>query len=151
MLNPVALKIQALYPTASSNPSTGKFVSGTLQPTGTVTNNYYYSLPTASTQPKYFGRLDYDVSPNNRITISDSEQNDAAPSPSFFAFPVGWQSGDVENNNAQVSDVWTISPRLINQARFGFTAQLNYFADATIGKGYPQQFGLQTAQANSLP
>ena len=151
MLSPVALKIQALYPTASSHPSTGKFVPGTLQPTGTVTNNYYYSLPTASTQPKYFGRLDYDVSPNNRITISESEQNDAAPSPSFFAFPVGWQSGDVENNNAQVSDVWTISPRLINQARFGFTAQLNYFADATIGKGYPQQFGLQTAQANALP
>ncbi len=82
MLSPVALKIQALYPTASSHPSTGKFVPGTLQPTGTVTNNYYYSLPTASTQPKYFGRLDYDVSPNNRITISESEQNDAAPSPS---------------------------------------------------------------------
>jgi hypothetical protein len=151
MLNPVALKTQSLYPTATSHPSTGMFVPGTLQPTGVVTNNYYYSLPAASWLTNYFGRLDYDVSPNNRITISEYDTNQPGRSPSFFAYPVGWDGTDGGSDNAQISDVWTISPRLINQARFGFSDQLNFFADDTLGKGYPQQIGLQFAEANSLP
>lgn len=151
MLNPVALKVQALYPTSSNHPSTGKFDQGILGPNGVWSNNYYYSLPAATWSPKYFGRLDYDVKPNNRITVSDSEQNAPATTPSIFASPVGWQSSDIENNNAQISDVWTISPHLINEARYGFTSQLNFFADSTLGKGYPQQFGFQFAKADSLP
>lgn len=151
MLNQVALNTQALYPTQANHPSTGKFVPGTLQPDGTVVNNYYYSLPSSAPQLKYFGRLDYDFRSNNRITISDSQQDAPAVGPTFFASPIGWQPYDVENNNAQISDVWTISPTLMNEFRYGFTAQLNYFADDTLGKGYPSQLGVQFAKADSLP
>ncbi|HLH36531.1 MAG TPA: TonB-dependent receptor [Alloacidobacterium sp.] len=151
LINPVALKIQSLFPTATNHPSSGFFIPGVLEPNGTTANNYYYSLATASWTTKYFGRLDYDVTAQHRITISDSEQDAPALGPSIFAAPVGWQNQDGENNNAQISDVWTISPRLINEARFGFTDELDFFADKTIGKGYPEQLGLSYAKADALP
>ena len=43
--------------------------------------------------------------------------------------PVGCQAGDVDNNNAQVTDVWNISAHTVNEARIGYTSQLNFFAD----------------------
>lgn len=152
-INPVAQAIEALYPTSASHPSSGSFVPGSPEANGETSNNYYYSLATATWTPKYFGRIDYDVSANNRITISDSEQDSPSLSPSIFASPIGYQGGDVENNNAEVSDVWTISPNLINEARYGFTDQLNFFADNTIGKNYPTTLGLTSPLAayNSLP
>ncbi len=151
MISPVAQAIQALYPSPSNHPSDGMFVTGVTEPYGTVANNYYYSIVTAATEPRYFGRLDYDLSPNNRITISDSEQDSPSSGGTPFAYPIGWEGNDVENNNAQISDVWTISPRVINEFRYGFTDQLNFFADDTIGKGYPQKLGLQSTEFDALP
>ncbi len=61
------------------------------------------------------------------------------------------QNADVDSNNAQITEVWTISPRTINEARMGFTYQGNFFADQTLGQGFPQQLGWQFAKADSLP
>ena len=65
--------------------------------------------------------------------------------------PVGCQTGDVDNNNAQVTDVWNISPTTIDEARVGFTDQLNYFKDLALGKGYASQLGWQFAKADDFP
>ena len=51
------------------------------------------------------------------------------------ACPVACQAGDVDNNNAQVTDVWNISSHMVNEARIGYTAQLNFFADLGTGQG----------------
>src|SRR6202034_3716086 len=64
---------------------------------------------------------------------------------------VGCQLGDVDNNNAQVSDVWNISSRTINEARIGYTDQLNFFSDGGTGKGIPATLGWQYAKADVLP
>jgi hypothetical protein len=65
--------------------------------------------------------------------------------------PIGCQNGDVDSNNAQITDVWTISSRTINEARIGFTNQGNFYGDQTLGQGYPTQLGWQYAKADSLP
>ncbi len=57
----------------------------------------------------------------------------------------------MDNNNAQITDVWNISPRTVNEARMGFTSQLNFFTDLALNKGYASQLGWQYAKADDFP
>jgi hypothetical protein len=59
--------------------------------------------------------------------------------------------GDVDSNAAQISDVWNISANTINEARMGFTSELNFYDPASLNKGYPQKIGLQFAKADVFP
>ena len=53
--------------------------------------------------------------------------------------------------NAQITDVWTISPNVINELRLGYTNQLNFFVPATLGQGFPAKLGWQYAKADIFP
>ncbi|WP_446743961.1 carboxypeptidase regulatory-like domain-containing protein [Silvibacterium acidisoli] len=150
MIDPVAAKIQAFYPTATNHPSTGHFVPGTVVD-GIVTNNYYYNIPAPNPFTKYFGRLDWDISTNNRLTLSDTQRDNPNRGLDIYACPIDCQAQDVDSNNAQISDVWNISSQTINEARFGFTTQLNFYGSQTLGKGYPAELGLQFAKADAFP
>lgn len=152
MFDKVAAAFQQFYPTASNHIPGGKFVPGTLNSVGLLQNNFFSSLPQSYPYRRYFGRLDYDVTPHNRITMSDTQSD----TPDLYASavtacPIGCQSGDVDNNNAQITDVWTISDRTINEARMGYTWQGNFFADLALGKGYASKLGWQFAKADDFP
>jgi hypothetical protein len=150
MFDTVSANMQKYYPTGSNN--VGHLVAGTLQPTGVIQNNWQDAYPVPRPWNRYFGRLDYDITPNNRLTMSDTQGDEAENGSSpVTPCPIACQLGDVDNNNAQVTDVWNISPHTINEARFGFTDQLNFFSDSTTGKGYPAALGWQFAKGNILP
>ena len=152
LFDTLALKMQQFYPTPTSHIPGGQFVPGNVGSEGELQNNFYTSLQQSTPYRKYFGRLDYDVSSNNRITISDTQSDTPVVySSTVFACPVGCQSGDVDNNNAQITDVWNISSRTVNEARIGFTSQLNYFADLALNKGYASKLGWQFAKADDFP
>jgi hypothetical protein len=153
LMDSVATKFQQFYPTPSSHIGGGAFVAphGT-NSEGIPQNNFYDSMQQSAPYRKFFGRLDYDVTSNNRITMSDTQSDTPQRYPSnVSACPIGCQTGDVDNNNAQVTDVWNISPRTINEARMGFTSQLNFFADLALNKGYAKQLGWQFAEADDFP
>lgn len=141
MLNPVAQKIQAFFP----KPNTvGTITSGIGQ------NNFVYQSSRNNPFTRYFGRLDWDVAANNRVTISQTESDN--PGFNFSPVcPINCGSADVSRENAQISDVWTFSPTFINEARFGYTNQFNFFVPSTLGKGYPAQLGLGFAKADNYP
>ena len=152
MFDKVASAFQNFYPTSSSHIANGKLLPGTLNSNGILTNNWFSSIPQSTPYRKFFGRLDYDITNNNRITFSDTQSDTPVIYPSSVtACPVNCQSGDVDNNNAQITDVWNISPTIVNEARFGYTRQLNFFADLTLGKGYAGQLGWQFAEADTIP
>ncbi len=74
LIDSVAKAVQAYYPTPSSHPSFGTFEPGTLNPSiGVLQNNWYSSLANSNPLRKYTGRLDYDITPNNRFTASVSD------------------------------------------------------------------------------
>ena len=152
LFDAVSAEFQKFYPTPTNHIAGGAFVPGNIGSEGELQNNFYASLQTSSPYRKFFGRLDYDITPNNRLTMSDTQSDTPQLYPSnVTACPVGCQSGDVDNNNAQVTDVWNISSRTINEARMGFTSQLNFFADLALGHGYPTQLGWQFAKADTIP
>jgi hypothetical protein len=153
LFDSVAAKFQAFYPTPTNHIAGGAFVTPNgVNSEGIPQNNFYDSMQQSAPYRKFFGRLDYDVTNNNRITMSDTQSDTPQRYPSnVTACPVGCQTGDVDNNNAQVTDVWNISPRTINEARMGFTSQLNFFADLALNKGYASQLGWQFAKADDIP
>lgn len=152
MFDTVSANFQQFYPTPTNHIAGGKFVPGTVGADGEIQNNFYSTLPQSTPYRKFFGRLDYDITPSNRLTMSDTQSDTPVVYPnSVTAYPIGWQSGDVDNNNAAVQDFWTISPNITNQFVFGFTDQLNFFADLSLNHGYPAKLGWQFAKANDIP
>jgi hypothetical protein len=152
LIDTVAANFQKFYPTPSNHIAGGKFIDGSTNSEGVLQNNFYSSLPQSTPYRKYFGRLDYDITPNNRLTMSDTQSDTPVIYPSSVsACPIGCQAGDVDNNNAQISDVWNISPTVINEARMGYTWQGNFYGDLALGKGYAAALGWQFAEADDFP
>lgn len=153
LIDTVSNAFQQFYPTATNHIPYGNFLStATLNAAGVLADNFYSQFPVPRPWTRYFGRLDYEITPNNRLTLSDTQGNELENGDAAVtACPIGCQIGDVDNNNAQVTDVWNISSRTVNEVRFGYTDQLNFFTDAGTGLNYPSKIGWQFAKANVLP
>ena len=65
MISSVAQAIQKFYPKSN--------VTGELTGQGYYQNNFAYAVPSSNPYIKWFGRLDYDVTPNNRLTFAETE------------------------------------------------------------------------------
>jgi hypothetical protein len=140
--DPVAKAIQAFYPAANT--------AGTIS-AGIVQNNFVSNTPNSVPFIKWFGRLDWDIKSNNRLTISDVESDNPAYSFGQGFCPINCQSQDVSRQNAQITDVWTISPNVINELRMGYTNQFNFFVPASLGEGFPAKLGWQFAKVDIFP
>lgn len=143
LFDPVSVAVQKYFPAPNvSNPNVSS---------GIPQNNYTYNTPNSNPFTKYFGRLDWDITHNNRLTLSDTTSDNPAQYLNQEICPINCQHGDVSRDNAQVSDVWQITPNLINEARMGFTDQMNYFTPFSIGQGFPSKLNWQFAQADTFP
>jgi len=152
LIDSVAAKFAQFYPTPSSHISQGTFLPGSVNSAGLLTSNWHSVIPAFAPFRRYFGRLDYDITPNNRLTMSDTQSDTPVFSyNSVSACPIGCEPNDVDNNNAQITDVWTISSRTINEARMGYTWQGNFFADSSLNQGYAAKLGWQFAKADDIP
>jgi Carboxypeptidase regulatory-like domain len=134
----VASKIQAFYPAPN--------LSG-------LQNNFSYLKPGNGNSKKYFGRLDYNVTDKNRINISvtmhdNPHKTNFDPGP---VCPINCENNAAEGYNAQASDVYTVSSSMVNEFRYSFVRQANWFVPQTLGKGFPTQIGLQFSNADVFP
>ena len=145
-IDSVAKALQAYYPAPNT---TGQYPNSLYS--GVVINNYAYSSPNLNPFLKFFGRIDYSLSDKSRLNFSITQRNNPATNTNFQVCPIDCFSGDVDSYNAQVSHVYTISANIVNEFRFGYTRQGNWFIPDTVGKGYPQKVGLQYSKADVFP
>lgn len=115
------------------------------------TNNAFLSQAGSAPVTRYFGRVDYNMSDKNRLTWSLTQKNNPATNNGLLPCPVDCGSGAVDGYNTQITDVWTISPTMLNEFRFGYTRQGNFFASATKGLDPAAAFGLQDTHFNQFP
>jgi hypothetical protein len=142
LIDPVAKAIQSYYPKPNVNGNVSQ---------GAAINNYFYNALNSSPFTKYFGRLDYDITPTNRLTISDTQRDSPAVQNQWDTCPIGCDNVDTDSNNSQITDVWNISPSAVNEARVGFTDQLNYYVDSTLNQGFPSKLGWKFAKFDQFP
>src|SRR5437868_2933191 len=70
LFDAVSAEFQKFYPTPTNHIAGGSFVPGNIGSEGELQNNFYASLQTSAPYRKYFGRLDYNITENNRLTMS---------------------------------------------------------------------------------
>ncbi len=133
--DPVALAIQKYFPAAN--------LPG-------ISNNYRYSQVANNPSWREFGRLDYNITANNRLTFSITEHTSYGFTGNT-ACPIDCQNSTSGTYNAQVSDVHTFSATVVNEFRFGFARGGNWFIPGSLGLGYPAKIGLQYAKADVFP
>jgi Carboxypeptidase regulatory-like domain len=146
-LSTVAAAVQKFFP--EPNVTNGVITKSN----GLPNNNYFTNVPNLAPFTKYFGRIDYTPVQSHRFTISETESDNPAVSygNGKQLCPINCQFQDVSRDNAQISDVWTISANMVNEARFGFTDQLNFFSPFSNGENYPQKLGAQWSVVNAFP
>ena len=150
-MDPVALAIMNSkfgWPTAPQGVGTCSTLPG-LQ--NECTQNLFLSHINPAPVHRYFGRLDYVVNENNRISWSISQKDNPGVDNGLFVCPLNCGSGDVDGYNTQVTDTWTISPTLVNEFRFGYTKQGNWFLSQSVGLNPATAFGLQGTHFNQFP
>jgi hypothetical protein len=149
-INPVSSAIMASkygWPTAPQG-------VGTCEPApyqNECTNNLYLAHINPAPVHRYFGRLDYNLSDKNRLMYSISQKDNPGVDNGLFNCPLDCGSGDVDGYNTQITDTWTISPTMVNEFRFGYTKQGNWFYSSSIGLNPATAFGLQDTHFNQFP
>jgi hypothetical protein len=118
-----------------------------------VQSNFSYLKPGNGNTKKTFGRLDYSMSAKNRINLTvnmhdNPHKTNYDPGP---LCPISCENNASEAYSAQVSDVYSPTSSLVNEFRFSFVRQGNWFVPQTLGKGFPAALGLQFSQADVFP
>ena len=136
--SPVAIAAEALLPMPN------------LGVPGQVANNFQTFVPSLSPFLKFFGRLDYNLSDSNRISFSITERDNKGIGYSSNC-PSNCNPFDIDSKNIQLSDVWTATPRTVNEFRIAYTRQGNWYTPQSFGQGYPAKLGISYAVADVLP
>lgn len=138
-LDPVALNIQKYFPAPNV--------------AGTLVNNYSVVQTNPSTSRWYVGKIDYQVSANNRLSGS-LEYLPVTLVNSIDAFcSLGFDctKGNNYNELGQITDTWTINTTTVNEARIGNLREVDRYVPPTYGKGYPTTIGLQPTYGTNSP
>jgi hypothetical protein len=139
-MDPVALAIQKYFP-EPTNPSA-------------VYNNYAVVVSEPSLSTYYAAKMDYDISQNHKLSGSLLEYpisliyNVDALCPLGFDCTKGPRN---LNQDAQITETWTISGRTLNEARIGAVRELDKYVPATYGENYPAKIGIEPAYGNNAP
>jgi len=117
-------------------------------------NNYRSVQSTPTTSTWYVGKVDYTPNQSHRISgyymyfpISPLTYNVDA----FCSLGFDCTVGNNYNEDAQITDVWTISPTKINEARIGNVREVDKYIPGTYGKGYPTTIGLEPTYGTNSP
>lgn len=95
-------------------------------PTNTVTNQWIGSVSTPQDSNEYLIKADYQVTPSHLMTINyfQSKGSVIQLPPGGNVAPWSYQNFSYRQQNANVSDVWTLSPRTVNQFWLSYTRQM---------------------------
>ena len=145
--NPSVLEIIDQFPTA---PAGGV---STINVTNTATGQ---TLPvdigsTAALAPSFFDEYDFHI--NGDLVLGKHQLrlrylNNNQKTPNLSDPPLPQFSGSIlfEVDKAAVTDVWAITPRLINDLRLGYTRQINAFTVPDQFNNFPNVFVIELGQ-----
>ena len=136
-VSPIAQKMQSFLP----DPTTAG-----------IQNNYLGGIPNGYDNWLYSGRVDYTVSPKQTLSFTVTGGNRKAvpytATTNVLPLPyLGTTASTVAGHWADMSDTYTITPRLVNQFKFGFsnfggpplkniTEGISQYEAATMGIGF---------------
>ncbi len=115
-----------------------------------IANNYYFVSSNPTTWTTYDGKIDYNLTTKNRLTGSALWVNQKSFSPAPTC-PMDCNYNNQYEYQGQITDVWTISPSIVNEARISTIRTYGTWFSPNQGQGYPAKLGLTNAAADAFP
>ena len=158
--DPVAQKMQTYFPGASAKgwiagcPGPVNAGPGVTQ-TCPTQNNFVFNGTSPNLATWYTGKADYNLSSKQRLSFSfnylPSVPSYVPPDPLFPNDASAYEQGHTDNLTGQLSHVFTISSRVINDFRVGASRELDKYKPPSLGKNDPATLGLQPAYGTNSP
>ncbi|MGB9146497.1 MAG: carboxypeptidase regulatory-like domain-containing protein, partial [Acidobacteriaceae bacterium] len=139
-MDPVALAIQKYFP-EPTDPSS-------------LYNNYRVVVTEPSLSQYYAGKVDYDISANNKLSGSLLEYPISLINSVDALCPLGFDCTNAPQNlnqDAQITETWTISSSTLNEARIGAVRELDKYIPPTYDQNYPTKIGIEPAYGSNAP
>lgn len=142
-----------IIPQSRFDPAAAKiqqnFLAPNLSAAGNV-NNFYSLQPSNALQRWINGKVDYDITSKNRLTGSLMVVNFDNP----YSDPIcdincsHWGGNEVQG---QITDVWTLTPNVVNESRFSLSREHGVGTDVNQGQNWPTKLGLANPAGNLFP
>jgi carboxypeptidase family protein len=139
-LDSAALNVLKYYPLPNHAPSAGTYNS----------NNYYFSMPIPVDTSTYVAKVDYNINKSNRINASSMHVIQPGPWGSWDA-PIDNVLGYIHEDTDQVSEVWTINPNMVNEARVSAAQEIGLWHTAESGKDWSSILGIPNLTDTVFP
>ena len=108
-------------------------------------NNYYFSAPQTNNTNEYDGRVDYNISPTERVFGRYSRRDFNQLQPGSLPLPADgglWETVGLQSNSAIANWSSILSPSATNQLRLGYS-RMNSLIGVPNEQNYNQQLGIQ--------
>jgi outer membrane receptor protein involved in Fe transport len=158
--DPVALKLQTYFPAANAPgwiagcPGPANVGPGTPQTCPTI-NNYVFNGSSPNTSTWYTGKVDYNISDKHKLSGSFNYYPNfvtfVPPDPLFPNDASAVSQAHNYNFSAQISEVYTIGPRIVNEFRLGGVRELDKYVPPSLNKNDPTTIGLEPAYGTNAP
>jgi len=134
--DPVSAKIAANFP-APNIP-------------GLLGNNYYWVDRVTEPGKWYNTKIDYNITSSQRLTgnLEIVPAGLGYPEPDPLIDNDGWT---IKEYQSEITDVWTISPRLVAEIRVSIAREYGAYKTVSMGKGWPAKLGLNNPVADMFP
>ena len=141
-IDPAAAKIMSYYPLPN------------IAAAG-LTNNYYYASPNPITTKTYDWKINWNISPGNRLNVSQNYVDLNGPVGGQF-WPTCYEKIDCVSEGVHmqtdvISDVWSISPNIVNEYRESFQRSWQPYLAEDLGKNWSSTLGIPNLTATTFP
>ncbi|MGO9009983.1 MAG: carboxypeptidase regulatory-like domain-containing protein [Bryobacteraceae bacterium] len=158
--DPVALKLQSYFPTSSA-PGWVSGCPGPVNPsaggpqTCPLINNYVFNGTSPNTDTWYTGKADYVISDSQRLSFSfnyfPTVSSYVPADPLYPNDATSYSQGQTDNLTGQLTDIYTITPTMLNEFRLGGSRELDKYKPPSLDKNDPTTLGLQPAYGTNAP
>ena len=115
-----------------------------------LVNNYYYAVPAVNNSWNLDWKGTWNISSGNRLTLSENlyEQNQPGTGP---VCPIDCVNNDSHYSTYVATDVWSISPNVVNEFRESFMRSHQPFFEDDTGTDYGSKLGIANLTAPTFP
>jgi len=123
-------------------------------------NNFSAVVSTPSLGQWYVGKIDYNLSSRHRLSGAINEypvtltfNPDALCGLGFAntSYDCAISTPGNRNQEARVTETWTVSPTVINEFRIGAMREHDQYAGGAYGKGFLQKLGIEPQYGSNAP
>lgn len=115
-----------------------------------IADNFFFAVSPPLTYTWHNWKVDYNISSGNRLTFSGTHVplTQFTPAPTC---PMNCNNRNQSESQGQITNVWTISPVLINEFRSSAIRTYGAWKSPNMGRGFPENIGLKNVPADVFP